>query len=282
MKQLVIAGSFPLSSHTFVTNEVASTIRRGHDVVVLAATSGDAHGDSHAKRLGISDDNIVCSRFEKSPLWSFDARRFSRGMSAVANRRLYGFVLGEKRKSFFCSVARNPRLRNVDLIHAHFTGWAYEVALPLARILGVPLTVHAHNIDSEEACVSRRPRLVELRRQATYIAFPTHASRARWLTVLGAADAEKLVVVPQGVDLGEFPAKAAGSKAACVEWLSVCRLAPEKRLQDALVATKGVCDRGIRVHYTIVGGGPEAAPSALAGERARHHTACDICRQCLA
>ena len=74
----------------------------------------------------------------------------------------------------------------------------------------------------------------------------------------GAADAEKLVVVPQGVDLGEFPAKAAGSKAACVEWLSVCRLAPEKRLQDALVATKGVCDRGIRVHYTIVGGGPEA------------------------
>ena len=258
MKQLVIAGSFPISCHTFVTNEVASTIQRGHDVIVLAPSDGDAHGESHARRLGINDNNVIYSNFRKSPLLSLDPMRFSRGMPAVANRHLYGFVLGEKRKSFFCSLARDRRLRNLDLIHAHFTGWASEIALPLSRILGVPLTVHAHNIDSEEACADQRDGLIELRAQATYIAFPTHSSKSKWLAVLGAADAEKLVVVPQGVDLEEFRAMSPPLGRERVEWISVCRLAPEKRLQDSLVALKGVCDRGIQVHYTVVGGGPEA------------------------
>ena len=52
MKQLVVAGSFPFTSQTFVTREVASTLKAGHDVHVLAPTTGDAMGEEFCARVG--------------------------------------------------------------------------------------------------------------------------------------------------------------------------------------------------------------------------------------
>ena len=44
MKQLVISPTFPHSYHTFVTREIAESLKRGIDVVILAPGPGNDEG----------------------------------------------------------------------------------------------------------------------------------------------------------------------------------------------------------------------------------------------
>src|SRR5437867_9638387 len=65
MKQLVVTGSFPYTSQTFVTREVASTFKADHDVYVLAPTTGDPVGEEFCDRVGFrrceSSIEITCA-----------------------------------------------------------------------------------------------------------------------------------------------------------------------------------------------------------------------------
>ena len=147
MRQLVVSGSFPFTSQTFVTREVASTLKAGHDVHVLAPTTGDAMGEEFCARVGFPKARVIYKNHSRCPIFSADLNRFRTKVTDAAMREVYGFVLGERRKSFFCDLIKDPRVRSADLIHAHFMGWGYMVAVPLARILGIPVTVTAHEVE---------------------------------------------------------------------------------------------------------------------------------------
>ena len=253
MKQLVVAGSFPFTSQTFVTREVASALKAGHDVHVLAPTTGDAMGEEFCARVGFPLERVIYRNYRRYPLFSSDLRRFSPGMIGAGMRKVYGHVLAERRKSYFCDLVRDPRIRGAELIHAHFVGWGYMVAVPLARILGVPVTVTAHEVELPEL---EPETLRYIQRYADIVTIVSTEYKRHWVNLTGSED--KLRVVHNGVDLGEFDrAMAPKLRSDCVRLVTVSRLVPHKRVEDGIKAVRQLIDRGLNVEYRIVSDGPE-------------------------
>jgi len=254
MKQLVVTPSFPFSTHTFVTREIAETLARGHDVLILAPTDGDYEGHILANRLKISPQQIIYANAAKMPLLSTDSRRLTMQVREAARREEYGFLLAERRKTFFCRLLRTPDLQDVQLIHAHFAGWAYEVAMPLSRLLGVPYTVTAH--DSHLASHSAY-HLRQLQNSAAAITLPSQTWRDVWQEKTGHAD--RLHVLPNAVDTDAFqPPCLPLSGQREIALLTVSRLIPHKRISDGLQAVHRLLNLGIPCRYTVIGDGPEA------------------------
>lgn len=111
MKQLVVTGSFPFTSQTFVTREVASASNAGHDVYVLAQTTGDALGEEFCARVGFPSTRVISRNYLRYPMVCADLGRFAPRITEAAMREVYGFWLAERRKSYFCDLikgASNP------------------------------------------------------------------------------------------------------------------------------------------------------------------------------
>jgi len=256
VKQLVVTPSFPFSTHTFVTREIASTIAAGHLVTVVAPTTGDAEGQTLADRLGVKLDEIIYLDAPSCPVWSPGLKRYTRPVREAAMRGHFGRLLAERRKTFFAKLLRIPRIREVELIHAHFMGWAFEVALPLGLVLNVPVTLTAHNFDLP---TRRLAELLYIQRHAARIVLVSQAYHRIWSERTGTSD--RLSVVPNGIDLSEFstpPVPQTPEKGLKI--ISISRLVPVKRIADALVALAKLRDQALEFKYVSIGEGPERAP----------------------
>jgi len=255
VKQLVVTPSFPFSTHTFVTREIASTVAAGHSVTVLAPTTGDAEGQTLADRLGLKLDEVIYLDAPSCPVWSPGLRRYTRPIREAAMPSHFGRLLAERRKTFFAKLLRMPRIREVELIHAHFMGWAFEVALPLGLALDVPVTLTAHNVD-----LPSRPLadLLYIQRHAARIVLVSQAYHRIWSERTGSSD--RLAVVPNGIDLSEFsPPPTSQKPENGLKIISVSRLVPGKKIADALVALAKLRDQAIEFEYVSIGEGPERA-----------------------
>jgi len=212
-----------------------------------------------ADRWGLKGDGIVYLDAPACPLWSPGLRRYTCAGREAAMRSFFGRVLAERRKTFFSKLLRLPRIREIDLIHAHFMGWAFEVAVPLGRLLNIPVTLTVHNGEMPKR---RESELVYLQRNATRIVHVSRAYLRIWAERTGSSD--RLTVVPNGIDLSEFqtgfvprePRKG-------LKIISIARLVPEKRVADALVALARLRRQGLEFEYVAVGEGPERAALEL-------------------
>lgn len=249
MKQLVVTGSFPYYNHTFVNRQVASTIAAGHQVQVLAPTTGDPLGEAEAERLGIPRSCRIYLNYLKLPPFSWNPLRFTPSVISAADRKTYGIQLAERRKTFFSRLLRNPSLRDLDLIHAHFAGWAYEVAIPLGNLLKVPVTVTVHNGELPQMSPEY---LRAIQQRAARVILVSEEWKNIWVGKTGTD--EKLTVVPNGVEL---PPPTPHANKAPLTLITVSRLIKAKRIEDGLIALKALMDMGIECRYEIIGVGPE-------------------------
>jgi colanic acid/amylovoran biosynthesis glycosyltransferase len=262
VRQVVVSGSFPFTSQTFVTREVASTLKMGHDVHVLAPTTGDAMGEEFCAAVGFPKTRVIYRNYMRYPMLSADLHRFTPRIIEAARREVYGFTLGERRKSYFCDLIKDPRIHGADLIHAHFMGWGYMVAVPLARILGIPVTVAAHEVELPDV---NPEHLRYVQRHADLITVDSSEYGRHWTKLTGSED--KLHLVHQGVDLTEFGEISNRTSSGCIRLVSIARLVPHKRVADGIQAVRQLLDRGIEVEYDIVSDGPDRAKlEALRGE----------------
>jgi len=255
MRQLIVTGGYPCSTHTFVIRDVAASLAAGHEVYVLAPNDGDAAGGTTAKALGMPDQkHLIYGNYHNSSIFSPGFCRFGARVRSVADAARYGRVLAERRKTFFCEVLSClPRL---DLVHAHFSGWAFEVALPLSQILGVPLTVTVH--DSHEQLRQRELGMLQrLQASAAGLALVSESSKA--IGVKRTGSDERLRVIYNGIDLSEFPENAEVSPGMGINILSVGRLANGKRIDEGIRIFGQLKSRSHGCHYRIIGEGPERA-----------------------
>ncbi len=253
MKQLVISPIFPHSSHTFVTHEIGETLLRGHDVVILAPGAGDDEGKPLAEKFSIKTDNVIYSDVIDCPVLSLDPLRITRRVRQAAQRPFYGFTLSERRKSFFVRLLRNPLIEDVQIIHAHFAGWAYEVALPLSKLLGVPYTLVAHEGHLSK---HRNEHLQKLQETASGIALPSTAWRDLWISKTKSA--KRLHVIPNAVNTSEFlNRERLIEHRTTVSVVMVARLVPGKRVSDGLIVLRQLLNRNINCQLIILGSGPE-------------------------
>jgi glycosyltransferase involved in cell wall biosynthesis len=252
MKQLVISPTFPHSYHTFVTREIAESLKRGIDVVILAPGPGDDEGIPLAQDLGIGMDRVIYANVEDSPIFSPNPKRWMKSVSRCANKAVYGRVLAEKRKTFFAKLLSDPRMRDIDLIHSHFAGWSYDIALPLSRLLHVPFIVVAH-----DGHLKKHPNYLfqELQREANAISCPSQAWIDTWASKTGYKD--KLVKIPNAINVHEFQDIELKAKNMEITMLTTARLIPAKRVADGIKVVNQLSQKGVKLHYKIIGGGDD-------------------------
>ena len=143
------------------------------------------------------------------------------------------------------SLARLLRKRRVDLVDAHTLYVGNQLAGMASRLARIPLVVHSH-IDER---YHRRPLIRQVQRVAERLVAPETtiavSKHLRDLLVAGGARPERIVVIHNGVRLGEESPPPAGNG---LRLMCIARLAPVKGQEVLLEALRRVPD-GVRVDF---------------------------------
>ena len=252
MRVAVLAHSFPRfpgDTHgPFVQRLSEELARRGHEVHVLVPWDSELAPDPASPLAVHSFRYVLPDRWHRLG-YSRSLRR-DVGMKTAAwlLAPLY-FVFAER------ALRRLIRERGIELVHAHWILPNGFVAARAAGAAGVPYAVTLHGSDvfmAERAA----PLAAMARRALAGAAHVTSCSadlRDRLLALAGGAGADRVLLVPNGTDLGAPPDAAA---AAAVE----ARLGPAAAGGGPLVVAVGrlVDKKGFGILL-------EAAPAILAG-----------------
>jgi len=178
------------------------------------------------------------------------ARRARRGMRRRVIDRAQDVALASRMQS-----------EGVDLIHAHFAGWAPRARM-LSRLTDIPytFTAHAHDIFAEGALTGE---VVETMREASGIVVISEYNR-RFLTknVPGLGHS-KMKVIHCGIKLDEFE-PVLDDEAMQIHKegpepdriLTVARFEPKKGLEHLIDAYGRLASEGIDFRAVMVGDGP--------------------------
>ncbi|GIU87376.1 MAG: colanic acid biosynthesis glycosyltransferase WcaL [Acidimicrobiia bacterium] len=260
---LVVIGTYPLLTTTFIDREIHGLRRLGVDLRLCAIRrpGDDVPLSSDQRALAREVTYLLPARvpFLVAALASELGRRPLRALGTLAYlltrphpgarsrfRTLLHFGLG------IC-VARVARAEGVREIYAHFVDRAATVALTASRLLGVPyhLSVHAG------ADVFVEPVLVrEKLAAATHVTTCTRRNKERLAELAGADVAAKVRVVPHGIDLEALPVVLPAPEPDPVV-LAVGQLTERKGLHVLVRACARLRRSGHRFRCRVVGAGPQ-------------------------
>lgn len=264
MRIALVCHVFPSTSQPFVRAEAAALLRRGHDVELFAMEQGTAaeitpdviqHGllERTRYRLPLSKRRpLTMLRFSAWFLrqWLHTPRAIHllkrppyRGYPGV----LPGLALA-------LPLARRPPF---DVVHCHFgTNGLILWRMRQAGVLATPVVCTFHGDDATviphelgDSCYSGLFQTFEACTAGSQFL-------CNHLRKLG-APSERVHCLPLGIDLEQFAFEPrSGPRGELLRLLSVGRLVEGKGLAHGLRAAALLKQRGIRLHYEIVGDGP--------------------------
>lgn len=250
MKQLHVVGGFPIGTHTFVLWQMIGAHALGHQTAVLAANNGNDSGHQLAKQLGLDEHTAIYANYRTTTPCRLDLRRFTPAVSHAANKALYGRMLAERRKSFFCELISMPEIRQIDLVQVHFVSWAVDVGIPLAKLLNLPCVVTAHGAVADTPVEF----LQYTQENADAIVVVSESERQAWIDRTGSD--RKLHRVWNGLPIKGLLQRPSKRPDHTLELVTIGRLSPEKRIDDIVKAIAKLHDRGYECNLTIFGEGP--------------------------
>ena len=261
--QLYVLYRYPQLSQTFVTNEIHGMRRLGADVDVISIEDGD---DDRVvpERAGASRSLQRPSvlRALRDHTWFAlarwpDYRNYLRAVASLRDhRRLALLRLPTEARRL---LAQGPP----DCCHTHFAWSTAAIAVYLARLLAVPVSITLHAKDIYTASPRRlRSQLVHFDRIVTVCSY-----NVGFLAGLGAipAGAGDVTVVPCGVDVPDESQTVRAEEP--IDLVSVGRLVEKKGFDTLIRAIALVRPAFPDVRAVIVGEGPEhSALAALIAE----------------
>lgn len=220
--------------------ELANYRLEGHEVVAFGARRGafDEHGLAMERRRLASPADVV-GRLPALAQGAVGRFAGDAGYLVGLERALDGFDIAHT------AELASPYSRQALTAREH------------GRVRRVVATVW------ENIALPAQPNRVVERRVQTVAhgvdRFLAITDRARdHLRFAGVAD-ERIEVIPMGVDLSRFtPRPPSADATAPLRVLTVCRLVPEKGVEDLVVAARLLADRGVDILVTFAGSGPEA------------------------
>jgi Glycosyltransferase len=257
MKTAAIVYQFPCRSETFVLSQIRGLIQLGCDVRIYADNK-----DPITKAQRDEDETALLDRVSYFGLPLNQARetvgRLRSRYSAVVNRA----VAQRPARRFHESAGAGLRLRfearafgtnaKFDVIHAHFgPNGVRTVRLRRMGVVSGPVLTSFYGYD-----IARhwsRAGYEQLFREGDRFTALSNYMRDS-LVALG-CPADRTVIHRLGVDTSRFRMKPRPENSR-LELISVARLIPKKGIEHALRAVAELARRKVRVHYTVVGGGP--------------------------
>lgn len=164
-------------------------------------------------------------------------------------------------RAFFKIPLALPRLvsfiRKLDFLHCHYSFLMAAVGVVLGRLLGVPSAVTLHGLGTLDSSVDKHPlwrvyRYIALKLAGTIIA----TSGEMREVALRFASAERIVIIPNGVDTQKFiPDEESGKETEEFIVLSMRRLAPKNGAQYLIEAIPQIVEAIPQARFWISGEG---------------------------
>lgn len=255
-----VLSRFPAASETFVSNQLAGLIDRGHTVDVYA----DEAGPADAAPAAILADGLI-DRVRRPvsvrdiPRAAWAALRGGRPYRLEPRRWMRALRYGREMTltAFRYGAAAEFRTAGYDIVHAHFgPNGLKAAAMRDGGVFTGRLVVTFHGYDLSlylrDAGVNAYDRLFD---QVDLCLPVTEHWRNRLIEI--GCDPSRIRVHRMGVDPEQLGcAQSDGSPAGTANLVTVARLVEKKGIEYAIRAVARVAAT-TRVDYTIVGDGPE-------------------------
>lgn len=254
---------FPLSSETFVLNQITAFIDMGFDVEIIALQKGDTQ-NTHAawekyhlaaKTCWLQDEpqgRLAKLRYRlvktlpglyRTATWK--ALNFSR----------YGDESRNLILSSICAQVNTPFVADVFIAHFGPAGVTAAKLRELGVIRGKIATIfHGIDISSREVLNHYTPEYQHLFHRGDLM-LPVSDLWAERLKNMGCPP-EKIAVSRMGVDMTRFTHRPVKAPATPLQIISVARLTEKKGLHVAIEACRQLKAQGVAFRYRILGIGP--------------------------
>ena len=254
---------FPLSSETFVLNQITAFIDMGFEVEIVALQKGDTQ-NTHAAwtkyNLAARTRWLQDEPTGKVAKLRHRASQTLRGIHRkntwqALNLKRYGAESRNLILSAICGQVVAPLHADVFIAHFGPAGVTAAKLRELGVIRGKIATIfHGIDISSREVLNHYTPEYQQLFRRGDLM-LPISDLWAGRLQKMG-CPREKIAVSRMGVDMTRFSPRPVKAPATPLEIISVARLTEKKGLHVAIEACRQLKEQGVAFHYRILGIGP--------------------------
>ncbi|HGU4076586.1 TPA: colanic acid biosynthesis glycosyltransferase WcaL [Escherichia coli] len=254
---------FPLSSETFVLNQITAFIDMGFEVDIVALQKGDTQ-NTHAAwtkyNLAARTRWLQDEPTGKVAKLRHRASQTLRGIHRkntwqALNLKRYGAESRNLILSAICGQVVTPLHADVFIAHFGPAGVTAEKLRELGVIRGKIATIfHGIDISSREVLNHYTPEYQQLFRRGDLM-LPISNLWAGRLQKMG-CPREKIAVSRMGVDMTRFSPRPVKAPATPLEIISVARLTEKKGLHVAIEACRQLKEQGVAFRYRILGIGP--------------------------
>lgn len=254
---------FPLSSETFVLNQITAFIDMGFEVEIVALQKGDTQ-NTHAAwtkyNLAARTRWLQDEPTGKVAKLRHRASQTLRGIHRkntwqALNLKRYGAESRNLILSAICGLVATPFHADVFIAHFGPAGVTAAKLRELGVIRGKIATIfHGIDISSREVLNHYTPEYQQLFRRGDLM-LPISDLWAGRLQKMG-CPREKIAVSRMGVDMTRFSPRPVKAPATPLEIISVARLTEKKGLHVAIEACRQLKELGVAFRYRILGIGP--------------------------
>ncbi|EOU9926595.1 colanic acid biosynthesis glycosyltransferase WcaL [Escherichia coli] len=254
---------FPLSSETFVLNQITAFIDMGFEVEIVALQKGDTQ-NTHAAwtkyNLAARTRWLQDEPQGKVAKLRHRASQTLRGIHRkntwqALNLKRYGAESRNLILSAICGQVATPFHSDVFIAHFGPAGVTVAKLRELGVIRGKIATIfHGIDISSREVLNHYTPEYQQLFRRGDLM-LPISDLWAGRLQKMG-CPREKIAVSRMGVDMTRFSPRPVKAPATPLEIISVARLTEKKGLHVAIEACRQLKEQGMAFRYRILGIGP--------------------------
>ncbi|ENG5250899.1 colanic acid biosynthesis glycosyltransferase WcaL [Escherichia coli] len=254
---------FPLSSETFVLNQITAFIDMGFEVEIVALQKGDTQ-NTHAAwtkyNLAARTRWLQDEPTGKVAKLRHRASQTLRGIHRkntwqALNLKRYGAESRNLILSAICGQVAMPFYADVFIAHFGPAGVTAAKLRELGVIRGKIATIfHGIDISSREVLNHYTPEYQQLFRRGDLM-LPISDLWAGRLQKMG-CPREKIAVSRMGVDMTRFSPRPVKEPATPLEIISVARLTEKKGLHVAIEACRQLKEQGVAFRYRILGIGP--------------------------
>ena len=254
---------FPLSSETFVLNQITAFIDMGFEVEIVALQKGDTQ-NTHAAwtkyNLAARTRWLQDEPQGKVAKLRHRASQTLRGIHRkntwqALNLKRYGAESRNLILSAICGQVVTPLHADVFIAHFGPAGVTAAKLRELGVIRGKIATIfHGIDISRREVLNHYTPEYQQLFRRGDLM-LPISDLWAGRLQKMG-CPREKIAVSRMGVDMTRFSPRPVKAPATPLEIISVARLTEKKGLHVAIEACRQLKEQGVAFRYRILGIGP--------------------------
>lgn len=254
---------FPLSSETFILNQITAFIDMGFEVEIVALQKGDTE-NTHAAwtkyNLAARTRWLQDEPTGKVAKLRHRASQTLRGIHRkntwqALNLKRYGAESQNLILSAICGQVVAPLHADVFIAHFGPAGVTAAKLRELGVIRGKIATIfHGIDISSREVLNHYTPEYQQLFRRGDLM-LPISDLWAGRLQKMG-CPREKIAVSRMGVDMTRFSPRPVKAPATPLEIISVARLTEKKGLHVAIEACRQLKEQGMAFRYRILGIGP--------------------------